>query len=135
MEKTGRFKKLDDGWVKDILLGLDWGPSSEETMDFKSAQEYCEKLGVRLPESSELMSLIDHSTREPASFLEDMKYDDWYWTDTPVAGCPEGAWCVYFDGGYVDSSHKDFDNYVRPVRASQRYKQRVFVQEYLSAVS
>lgn len=119
MGEQVRFKNLDDGWIKDSLLGLDWGPSSEETMDFKSAQEYCEKIGARLPSSNELMSLIDHSTNKPASVLKDMKYDDWYWTDTPVVGYPEGAWCVHFYNGGVINDHKANVNYVRPVRASQ----------------
>lgn len=119
MKKQVRFKNLDDGWIKDSLLGLDWGPSSKNVMDFKSAQEYCEKLDARLPESNELMSLIDHSTHKPASVLEDMKYDDWYWTGTDVAGYPEFAWCVDFGYCDVHDGRKVSGNYVRPVRASQ----------------
>lgn len=111
-----RFKELKDGWIKDAQLGLDWGPSSDETMTFKKAQEYCKKLGARLPESQELMSLIDHSKRCPASVL-DMKHDDWYWTGTVVAGYPDYAWCVSFNGGSVNDDREDDDNYVRPVRS------------------
>ena len=113
-----RFKALDDGWIQDSLLGLDWGPSSEKTMTFRKAEAYCKKLGARLPESNELMSLIDHSKRYPASVI-DMKYDDWYWTGTSVAGCPDFAWCVPFYIGLVIYDNKDLGNYVRPVRASQ----------------
>ena len=114
-----RFKKLEDGWISDSLTGLDWGPSSDEVVDFKEAQKYCEKLGARLPESQELFSLVDHSKKHPASVLEDMKHDDWYWSGTTVAGGSDRAWCVYFVYGDVGVTHKDVGNYVRPVRASQ----------------
>lgn len=117
--ESNRFKKLDDGWVMDRLLGLDWGPSSDETMDFKSAKKYCKNLGARLPESHELMSLIDHSRRQPACLLNDMKHDDWYWTGTLVAGYPGGAWCVSFLYGSVFNFNKGSNNYVRPVRTSK----------------
>jgi len=119
MDNPERFKNLDDGWIQDSLTGLDWGPSSEDVMDFNEANEYCEKLGARLPESHELMSLIDHSKRKPACLLDDMKYDDWYWTSTPVSGYPEGAWCVPFIYGGVYVGSKGSGSYVRPVRASQ----------------
>jgi len=113
-----RFKELKDGWIKDSLTGLDWGQSSDKTMTFKQALAYCKKLGARLPTSQELMSLIDHSKRCPASEL-DMKTDDWYWTGTSVAGYPVDAWCVIFGYGSVGGNDKDDDYYVRPVRASQ----------------
>ena len=87
-------------------------------MDFKEANEYCEKLGARLPESRELFSLVDHSKKNPACLLDDMKHDDWYWTNTLVAGYPENAWCVTFVFGDVNFGNKVNDNYVRPVRAS-----------------
>jgi len=116
-----RFKELKDGWIKDSLTGLDWGQSSDKTMTFKQALAYCKKLGARLPTSQELMSLIDHSKRRPASML-DMKHDDWYWTGTAVAGYPDGAWCVGFSFGYVVSGNKDIGVYVRPVRKSKGVK-------------
>jgi len=115
-----RFKELKDGWIKDSLTGLDWGQSSDKTMTFKQALAYCKKLGARLPTSQELMSLIDHSKRCPASEL-DMK-DDWYWTGTSVAGYPGDAWCVLFLYGSVFSSNKGYALYVRPVRKSKGVK-------------
>jgi len=116
-----RFKELKDGWIKDSLTGLDWGQSSDKTMTFKQALAYCKKLGARLPTSQELMSLIDHSKRRPASML-DMKHDDWYWTGTSVAGYPGDAWCVNFNGGLVFCFSKGSVDYVRPVRKSKGVK-------------
>lgn len=111
-----RFIKRHDGWILDRFLDVEWGPSSEKTMTFKRANTYCKKLDARLPDSHELMSLIAHSRRYPASYL-DMKYDDWYWTGTTVAGCPGLAWCVCFYSGHVYNSNKGNGKYVRPVRS------------------
>jgi hypothetical protein len=119
-----RFQKLPDGWIKDHLLGLDWGPSSDKTMNWEAAENYASNLGagVRPPEIWELETLCDRSRREPATFtpfINDTKFNDWYWTSTPVAGYSSVAWCVGFDSGTVGSYDKDDTNYVRPVRSSQ----------------
>ena len=115
-----RFIILDDGWIKDKLTGLDWGPSSAEEMTFIKAETYWENLGGRLPTIHEIFSLVDFSKRDPASqkAFADMKLD-WYWTGTTVAGNSDVAWCVNFHSGNVDSTHKDNNNFVRPVRPSQ----------------
>jgi len=120
--KPRRFKKLSDGWVQDKELGLDWGPSSSARMVFAAANKYASKDGGRLPTSKELMSLIDHARNDPAidtDFFIDTNTDDWYWTGTTVAGNSDVAWCVNFSYGSVNGLHKDYDNYVRPVRPSQ----------------
>lgn len=117
-----RFQKLDDGWIRDLLLGVEWGPSSQKIMDFEEAKKFCAEKGGRLPEAHELHSLVDFSKREPAVNAEvfaDMKHDDWYWTGTPVAGYSGLAWCVFYRGGNVGSLDVGSSNYVRPVRASQ----------------
>ena len=124
LHNPARFLKLPDGWIKDHLLGLDWGPSSTEAMDFEEAEKYVDMLGnrARFPEIWELETLCDRSRREPAIFsifLNDTKFDDWYWTKTAVAGFPARVWCVGFNYGYVYNGSKDYHNYVRPVRSSQ----------------
>lgn len=117
-----RFQKLEDGWIKDNLLGIVWSPSSGEVMNFKEAQKYCVEAGGRLPELEELALLADHSKRNPATDAEvftDIKTNDWYWSGTEVAGTPGYAWMVDFNYGGVYDYHKDYSGYVRPVRSSQ----------------
>ena len=114
-----RFQKLEDGWIKDNLLGIEWGPGSEKVMNFKEAQKYCVEAGGRLPEIEELALLADRSKRNPAinaAVFTDIKTDDWYWSGTSVAGDPGFAWVVGFSSGGVDDHRKDYSNYVRPVR-------------------
>jgi len=121
LRDPNRFKKLKDGWVRDIILGIEWGPSSEESMTWDKAKEYCAKLGGRLPEVNELQSLVDYSKRDPAidkNLFPDTK-SSWYWTGTEVAGGSVSAWLVGFGGGYVYRYFKGFSSYVRPCRVSQ----------------
>lgn len=122
LRDKNRFKVLPDGWVRDNLLGIDWGKSNDETIDFKAAQKYCKKQGGRLPTREELITLIDDTRRSPAintAVFPDTKTDDWYWTGTPLAGSSDDAWVVYFNYGYVLYYNKDLRYYVRPVRSSQ----------------
>jgi hypothetical protein len=122
MRSADRFQKLEDGWIKDNLLGIEWGPSSNKVMNFKEAQKYCAEAGGRLPELEELALLADRSKHNPAINTEvftDTKTDDWYWTGSEVAGVPGFAWVVPFDHGYVTSCGEDDSICVRPVRSSQ----------------
>lgn len=122
LNDTNRFKKLKDGWISDSLLGIEWGPSSEEYMAFKKAQTYCKKLGGRLPEVSELQSLVDYSKLSPAidtTFFKDTKTDGWYWTGTDYAGDSGNSWMVCFYSGGVGWSYEGRNDCVRPVRPSQ----------------
>jgi len=122
MKDPNRFENLKDGWVRDHFLGIDWGKSSKGLLNLSDAQEFCSKMGGRLPTVDELRLLVDHSKFEPAinsEFFVDTKTDDWYWTGTRHPKLADYAWCVYFDGGFVSYSHEGDANYVRPVRASQ----------------
>ena len=116
-----RFKKLSDGWIKDFVLGIDWGPSSDKTMKWEDAKKYCASLGGRLPARFELVSLIDDTKHHPAinPIFADTKIDDWYWSGTTHAGSPGCARIVNFGNGLVNAYHKSSSGYVRPVRASQ----------------
>lgn len=120
-KKSGRFK-VSDGWVLDKALGIEWGPSSEKRMNFSDAEKYAADKGGRLPTVKELRSLVDYDRCKPAvdtQFFGDTKTDDWYWTSTLVTSNSDNSWCVLFGYGLVNYYHKDGDNYVRPVRASQ----------------
>ena len=121
LRSPDRFVKLEDGWIKDNLLGLDWGPSSDKTMNWADAKKYAIDKGGRLPTVDELSSLVDRSKRNPATdpIFTDTKTDDYYWTGTELAGGSGGAWFVGFSSGVVGSYGEDSNGYVRPVRSSQ----------------
>lgn len=124
IQTKDRFEKLKDGWIRDHLLWLDWGPTAEKRMDFKAAEEYCKAKGGRLPTIDELRLLIDYQEFRPAvnkDFFGDTKFDDWYWSGTKCVNpnWSSYAWCVFFGNGVVLTNRKDTTNYVRPVRASQ----------------
>ena len=121
LRDPNRFRKLEDGWVRDSLLGIEWGPSSRESMTFKQAQAYCKKLKARLPEVNELQSLVDYTKYDPAidtSIFADT-VSNWYWSGTTHAGHSDYAWIVSFYNGFVNWYNKGYSNYVRPVRPSQ----------------
>ena len=109
-------KKFPILWAKEDL------PSKMNTED---AAEACKKLGDgwRPASVAELDSIIDRSRCKPAIIPEaevlGLKTDDWYLSNTPVAGYPSGVWCVGFYGGGVFSSGKGVKYFVRPVRSSQ----------------
>lgn len=120
--ESTRFKMLSDGWVLDKALGIEWGPSSKNRMNWDAAKKYAAEQGGRLPTVKELRSLVNYDRNNPAidtAFFPDTKTDDWYWTGTEVSGCSSSAWFVYFYYGIVGSSSKGSGDYVRPVRASQ----------------
>ena len=117
---SDRFKKLKDGWIKDNLLGIDWGKSSNKRMSWAEAKEYATKEGGRLPEIDELNSLVDRSKYKPAThpIFTDTQ-SSYYWSGTTYAVYTGLAWVVYFGDGYVNGGSKVFEHYVRPVRSSQ----------------
>jgi hypothetical protein len=121
LRSPDRFQKLEDGWIKDNLLGLDWGPSSDKRINWSDAKKYATDKGGRLPTVDELASLVDRSKRNPAidPIFADTKTDDYYWTETALAGYSAYAWFVTFSSGTVSLYGKDRNGYVRPVRSSQ----------------
>lgn len=121
-KSNGRFTTLEDGWVKDGLLGLDWGPSSDKKMTLDEAKKYALNKGGRLPTVEELSRLVDYKRYDPSidtEFFPDMKTDDWYWTGTEHAYWSDLAWIVDFESGSVYCYCKGNSNYVRPGRPSK----------------
>jgi len=109
-------KKFPIVWAKEDL------PSKMNTED---AAEACKKLGDgwRPASIAELDSIIDRSRCKPAIIPEaevlGLKTDDWYLSNTPVAGFPSRVWCVDFYYGDVNGLNKGYKYDVRPVRSSQ----------------
>ncbi len=119
--KNSRFIRLPDGGVKDLQLGIEWGPSSEKEMNHQKATEYAVQKGGRLPSLKELHSLVDYDKDNPAIDKEvfpDTK-SSWYWTNTKTSWNKEASWVVGFYYGGVFDDFENNVNYVRPVRVSQ----------------
>jgi len=127
---TTRFSRDDTTQiVTDSKTGLQWQDNEEAntvTKTWIEAINYCENLTLgshddwRLPNFNELDSLADKSKRNPAIspvFQNVVSY--YYWSSTTVVSYGDGAWGVYFDGGFGDWLSKSYSYYVRCVRAGQ----------------
>lgn len=110
--------------ISTIGNGLYWLDSSPNKMSFQGAQDYavwCNKElregfnDWRVPSIEELISLIDFSKSNPASFLHDMQSSS-YWSASSLAPDPTYAWIVDFYSGYVSTDDKTGNSYVRLVR-------------------
>jgi len=73
----------------------------------------------RLPNLRELQSLVDYGNFNPAlpaghPFTNFQT--SFYWSSTSVAGSPDGAWVVFFSGGFVGFGNKTDILFVTAVR-------------------
>lgn len=121
LQSPERFKLLEDGWIQDAYLGLEWGASSNKYLTFKQALAYVKKHKGRLPEVHELHSLVDYSKENPSinPLFKDTK-SSYYWTNTKFVNTSYTArWVVYFYCGVVFWSSENYDSCVRPVRPCQ----------------
>lgn len=117
----------DDGTVTDTSTGLMWQKATGfggRTLTWEEAVIYCQVLFLagyddwRLPDRNELQSLVDYTTYDPAvdvNFFPDTRSFR-YGSSTSSADNTGHAWSVSFYGGYVDTSSKIADFYVRAVR-------------------
>jgi len=111
------------GYV-DLSTNLMWGPTLGHMIkaDADKAVKECRVFGFkdwRLPTRKELFSLIEDGRSKPACspLIEDMKFDDAYWTDTPVPGYEGYFFVVGFGYGDVYDDHRGSRYWVRPVRS------------------
>jgi hypothetical protein len=129
-----------DGTVEDNSTGLTW-----QKQDFGGIFNWYEASGTydatynpsplnlcgsvmlgghtdwRLPNKSELMSIVDYSMYYPAiktSYFPDTKAAN-YWTITSNAALPDVAWIVNFSDGGIYDNDKSASGYVRCVRGEQ----------------
>lgn len=86
-----------------------------------NAQGLCGAMDWRLPTRFELESITSNDRTYPAidtAFFPDIA--SWgFWSSSPEANNPDGAWYVTFDYGYVGDSNKDYAGYVLLVRGGQ----------------
>lgn len=97
---------------------LTWAEALQHTADLAASQEHGYS-DWRLPNRSELRSLISYQARKPALPLghpfEDV-FLGWYWTSTSAAINPAFAWYVHLEGGRMFFGHKSQSYLVWPVR-------------------
>lgn len=134
-----------DGTVTDDATGLiwdkcSWGQSNDTDCSTGSASTHtwAEALDVavtanaasykghddwRLPNRTELESLVDLSTSDPAIDTDAFPNtpSNWHWTSTTYALVPADAWLVSFNTGLTRADSKADTNLVRLVRSGQSF--------------
>lgn len=111
-------------WTKDG--NLDGGKTWQGALSYTSDVTACGYVDWRLPNSKELLSLIDRSRSDPAlptpnPFLK-VQYasGDFYWTSTSYAFDPSKAWVVDMGLGGLATRDKDaVTAFVWPVRGGK----------------
>ena len=108
----------DQDIVTDPNTGLMWQRHiSKKIFTLETAKLYAADLrlggyeGWRVPNKAELLSIVDHSRRNPAIDIEAFPNtpSEYFWTVSPVASNSNGAWIVLFNNGdsssYYDVSY------------------------------
>jgi len=129
---TGYAEMVDngDGTVTDTKTGLMWQKAETGPKTWKEALKYCEALVLagysdwRLPELSELKSIVDSIRDNPTVFPVVKSYN--YWSSTTKDGATDYALSVFLkDGeayaelGGVYPNQKQNGQGVRAVRSGQ----------------
>lgn len=116
-----------DDTVTDNFTLFEWQRGFSDAKTWSKAKTYCETGiknilpgdGWRLPGVKELTTLVDVSKKtDPA--IDIVAFPDppgqLFWSFSPLAGGPGGAWDVFFNSGLVGSSNVDNTFRVRCVR-------------------
>ena len=115
-------------YVHDTHTGLIWSRTcaingEAKRMDHAAAVKQAAELGEgwRLPTRTELLTLVDDTTHEPA--IDKAAFPDtessYYWTSTPAAWSPSSvAWVVFFDFGLAGTLRHGDGAFVRAVRVA-----------------
>lgn len=121
---AGRYQ-VDVDTVYDTKTKLTWQRvHAPGTMTQSNAIAYClglniNGLGWRLPVVKEISSLVDLSIGSPAAAIDPAftgTPPDYFWSASPVAGPPDQAWVIDFDGGFVNIDFPVASYHVRCVR-------------------
>ena len=96
-----------DGTVTDHVTGLTWQKNDGGEMTFEKAQEFASSLNLaghddwRLPNSTELFSIMDHGKHGPAMNTDFFTRSEarYWWTNTTRAGDSSKIWVVNTGGG------------------------------------
>lgn len=107
---TGRapaYKDNQDGTITDLVTGLIWQKTDGGEMTWERAQAYAQSLRLaeksdwRLPNSIELLSLMNHGMHGPAMDTTFFTKTDarYWWTNSPRADDASKVWLVNTGGG------------------------------------
>jgi len=118
----------DPNWItlRDNLLLREYGRTLPKQLTIAEAAKACAKLDIaghtdwHHATREELLPLIKDGASKPATLPQiaaDTKFDDWYWTSTPVPGYEGYFFVVDFGGGDVSYGRRDNHRWVRPVRS------------------
>lgn len=128
---SGELVDNGDGTVTDTTTGLVWQQAEAGAMTWEAALTYCEDLELaghddwRLPNRSELQSIVDYQTFHPAidAAVFPGAMAAAYWSSTSYADNPVHAWQVDFNDGSVCGEvglyGKSVSYFVRAVRGGQ----------------
>ena len=116
--------------VKDPTTNLIWEDTNHATEDkvtHNEATKYCASLklgevsGWRVPTLNELLTIVDYTRYEPAALKEfsHIEIGTMYWTSTPYLISKNQFWGIEFKDGATDSASKNYNRYVRCVKASK----------------
>ncbi|MBF0103102.1 MAG: DUF1566 domain-containing protein, partial [Desulfobacterales bacterium] len=117
---------IDNGnsTITDRTTGLMWQKKDDGVRrDWFLSLKYCEALKLggysdwRVPNIRELSRLVDDTQSEIAIDPLFSCQPNFYWSSTTQSNSPNAAWGVYFYGGDMDWSQKNFSDLVRCVRA------------------
>lgn len=91
---------------------------SEEKLEYREAQQFCQSNGGRCPTIDELTGIYLNKDKINAALsaanLPILK-EYWYWSSTEYNSYY--AWRLYMPYGFRGSNGKDYNGYVRPVLA------------------
>jgi hypothetical protein len=118
-----------DGTITDTATGLMWQQATapgtytwQQALDYialLNAEEYLGYDDWRLPDRTELQSIVDYGRFDPAIDPLFSAVASYYWSSTTGANGTYYAWVVYFYNGYVGYGSKANNYYVRAVRSGQ----------------
>jgi hypothetical protein len=135
-----RFTDLMDGTMRDQLTGLRWskdadspGPAAcspaltknwQESLDYVTCLNVNGFLGYRdwrLPNRSELGSLVDYAQLNQAAWLAGFGFTGiqtvYYWSSSTSADNPLDAWGTNMGDGDIDGDDKIYSHHAWPVRS------------------
>ncbi|MFZ2630157.1 MAG: DUF1566 domain-containing protein [Desulfosalsimonadaceae bacterium] len=134
--RSGRAGTLDmvingDGTITDPNTGLMWRQTTDGTMNWQDALDFCEDLDFvgyddwRLPDENELRAIVNFGRYYPSIDLEFFPdtFPFFYWSSTTYtySNTEYYAWSVYFHYGddFLSDKGRDDGCYVRAVRGGQ----------------
>ncbi len=102
---------ISEQLVTDYVTGLIWQKSEGGAMRWHEALSYCEGLTYagesnwRLPNSRELMTLVNYDKHDPSSDFPDISPEG-FWSSTTAIRTISEAWGVYLFAGHTNNYDK-----------------------------